>query len=36
MDAIYTELQEKGLDSYYSKTQENIIKTIVDNYLSCH
>lgn len=35
MDKVYNQLTELGLNSYYSKDQESLIKTIVDKIKEC-
>lgn len=36
MDKILLQLEEQGMGTYYTKEQESIIKTIVDNIKNCH
>ena len=36
MDKTLIQLKEYGMDTYYTKDQENKIKTIVDNIKKCH
>jgi hypothetical protein len=36
MDKILLQLEEQGMGTYYTKEQESIIKTIVDNIKKCH
>lgn len=36
MDKVLLQLKEHGMDTYYTKDQENKIKTIVDNIKNCH
>lgn len=36
MDKTLLQLEEQGMGTYYTKEQESIIKTIVDNIKNCH